>query len=98
MDKLIKLTLEQLKNDLSVFPSEKYFEDGEYIVLFSVKEIDDILAFSVGVNKKGTDLLFSNFLADGKVEDIKKYIDKADTVGNISKRINDLIQKAENQD
>lgn len=100
ISELIKTTLEQIKNDLgkSAFPIEKYFDDDNYIYLFSVKEIDDFLAFSVGVNKKGTDVLFSNFLADGTPDDIEKYIGKQDLVNDILKRINDLTQKVENKD
>ena len=98
--KLIELTLNHLKTDLEkkVFPAEKFFEYENHIVLFSLKEIDDILALSVGVNKEGTDLMFSNFLSNGNTEDIKSYLDKTDTVDNIQKTLSELILKTENYD
>lgn len=93
---LIKNSLENLKERLNDLPADTYYEEGDYLVIFSVKEVDDETnAFSVGVCKKGTDVLFSNFVKTGTLKDIEQYLQEPECFSKASEYITNLLKKAE---
>lgn len=91
---LIKNSLKVLKDKLNNLPADTYYEDGDYLVVLSVKEIDEeINALTVGVCKKGTDVIFSNFIKTGTKKDIELYVDEPECITKVSEYIDNLLKK-----